>query len=78
MNLGCYAQPGEDVFNATYPLSSTDRIKECRNKCQPMRSNATNDKEKSLYPANFFVLSSDQGECRCLPNHPLGGSYSNT
>ena len=72
---GCYAQPSEETPNGTHSLSSKDPVRECRDKCQPIRAMDDSRKQVSRNPAMFFWLSDNDGTCNCLPNTPLGGKH---
>ena len=51
-------------------MTSEDPVKECRDKCQPMK-----DHVRSTNFAMYFWLSNDKSECYCLPDYPLGGNW---
>ena len=74
-STGCYAQPSEETPNGTHSLSSKDPVRECRDKCQPIRAMDDSRKQVSRNPAMFFWLSDNDGTCNCLPNTPLGGKH---
>ena len=59
--------PGDEV---------KDKVKECRDKCQPIAPESDARAEVSIYPAMYFWLSEDKTECNCLPEYPLGGDIN--
>ena len=54
--------------------TARDKVKECRDKCQPIRPKDNQRAKLSRQPAKFFWLSKDKTECNCLPRYPLGGN----
>ena len=58
-------------------MSSVDPIRECRDKCQPIRNISGERSDEPYNPAMYFWLSKDKKECTCLPGTPLGGNFVN-
>ena len=50
-----------------------DKVKECRDKCQPIRPHDSQRAKLSRQPAKYFWLSEDKSECNCF-RIPLGGN----